>query len=132
MSVVFDPYHKWLGIPLRDQPPNHYRLLGIELFESDAEVISHAADQRMAHLRVFQTGQHGKISQRLLNEVAAVKLCLLNPARKRLLRRAIAGETCFISRWRRRRASAGRGVHGRQCRPQPVSGANRQCGPTHG
>jgi hypothetical protein len=82
MSVVFDPYHKWLGIPLREQPPNHYRLLGIELFESDAEVISHAADQRMAHLRVFQTGKHGKISQRMLNEVAAVKLCLLNPAKK--------------------------------------------------
>jgi len=82
MSVVFDPYHKWLGIPLRDQPPNHYRLLGIELFESDAEVISHAADQRMAHLRVFQSGKHGKISQRLLNEVATVKLCLLNAAKK--------------------------------------------------
>lgn len=27
MGVPFDPYHKWLGIPPKDQPPNHYRLL---------------------------------------------------------------------------------------------------------
>ena len=104
MSVVFDPYHKWLGIPLRDQPPNHYRLLGIELFESDAEVISHAADQRMAHLRVFQSGKHGKISQRLLNEVATVKLCLLNPAKKAAydeqLREKLASSPGGL--WRRR------------------------------
>ena len=31
---TFDAYHEWLGIPPKDQPPNHYRLLGIELFES--------------------------------------------------------------------------------------------------
>ena len=24
-----DPYHVWLGIPPEEQPPNHYRLLGI-------------------------------------------------------------------------------------------------------
>ena len=29
----FDPYHTWLGIPPEKQPPNHYTLLGIELFE---------------------------------------------------------------------------------------------------
>ncbi|HQU45105.1 MAG TPA: hypothetical protein PK867_19985 [Pirellulales bacterium] len=39
MMQAFDPYHKWLGIPPKDQPPNHYRLLGIELFEEDLEVI---------------------------------------------------------------------------------------------
>ena len=27
----FDPYRKWLGIPPQEQPPNHYRLLGIGL-----------------------------------------------------------------------------------------------------
>ncbi len=39
----FDPYHKWLGIPAKDQPANHYRLLGLDLFEADAEVIESAA-----------------------------------------------------------------------------------------
>ena len=40
----FDPYYKWLGIPPGEQPPNHYRLLGVSLFEPDADVID-AADQ---------------------------------------------------------------------------------------
>jgi hypothetical protein len=26
----FDPYYHWLGIAPKDQPPNHYRLLGVE------------------------------------------------------------------------------------------------------
>jgi len=78
----FDPYHKWLGIPPAEQPPNHYRLLGIQLLESDPDVIVAAADQRMAHLRTFQTGKHTELSQELLNEVAAAKLCLLKPEEK--------------------------------------------------
>ena len=78
----FDPYHKWLGIPPKDQPPNHYRLLGVDLFESDADAIANAADQRMAHVRTFQSGQHSALSQNLLNELAAAKVCLLNAARK--------------------------------------------------
>ena len=30
MAANFDPYYKWLGIPPEEQPPNHYRLLGIQ------------------------------------------------------------------------------------------------------
>ncbi len=82
MSQAFDPYHKWLGIPIEQQPADHYRLLGIQIFESDPEVIQAAADQRMTHLRNYQTGQHSALSQRLLNEVAAARVCLLNPAKK--------------------------------------------------
>ncbi len=43
MSDVFDPYYKWLGIPPKDQPADHYRILGIEKLEIDPEVISLAA-----------------------------------------------------------------------------------------
>lgn len=82
MAEAFDPYHKWLGISPKDQPPNHYRLLAIELFESDPDVIEGAADQRMAHVRTFQTGQNSALSQRILNELSAAKLCLLNPNQK--------------------------------------------------
>ena len=78
----FDPYHKWLGIPPSEQPPNHYRLLGIELFESDLEVIESAADQRMAHLRTFQGGKNAALSQKLLNEVSKARICLLKPDSK--------------------------------------------------
>jgi hypothetical protein len=82
MSESFDPYYRWLGIPPGEQPPNHYRLLGIQLFENDLDVIENAADQRMGHLRKFQTGQNASLSQKLLNEVAAAKVCLLNAEKK--------------------------------------------------
>jgi hypothetical protein len=39
MSESFDPYHVWLGIPPEEQPPHHYRLLGIRLFEDNPSVI---------------------------------------------------------------------------------------------
>ena len=81
-SIQFDPYYKWLGIPLADQPPNHYRLLGIQIFESDQDVIANAADQRMTHVRSFQTGRYSAESQRLLNELAAARVCLLKPEQK--------------------------------------------------
>ena len=82
MTQDFDPYHVWLGIPSDQQPANHYRLLGIETFEDDLDVIASAADKQMAHLRTFQTGKHSDLSQNLLNEVAAAKMCLLNYKRK--------------------------------------------------
>ena len=78
----FDPYHKWFGIPPQHQPPNHYRLLGLEKFESDREVIQAAAEQRMAHLQNYKIGPQSELSQRLLNEVARAKVCLLNPSSK--------------------------------------------------
>ena len=81
-TVQFDPYHVWLGIPAQEQPANHYRLLGITLFEGQPDVIATAADRQMGHLRTFQSGKHSPLSQRLLNEVATAKICLLTPAKK--------------------------------------------------
>lgn len=82
MADSFDPYYKWLGISPQEQPPNHYRLLGINLFESDLDVIDAAADRQMAHLRGYQTGQHSAASQKLLNECSAARIALLNPDKK--------------------------------------------------
>ena len=79
---MFDPYHIWLGIPPKDQPPHHYRLLGIELFESNADVIDAAATRQSAYLQSVATGAHRAESQRLLTEIAAARRCLLNPDRK--------------------------------------------------
>ena len=88
----FDAYHRWLGIPPAEQPPDHYRLLGVPRFEADPDVIQSAADQRMAHLRTFQSGPHGRLSQKLLNEVAAAKVCLLQPDKKAAYDRRLRGE----------------------------------------
>jgi hypothetical protein len=65
MPESFDAYYKWLGISPKDQPPNHYRLLGIELFDDDPDVIEAAADQRMAHVRTYQTGPNSALSQKI-------------------------------------------------------------------
>jgi hypothetical protein len=82
VSGAFDPYHRWLGIPLKDQPANHYRLLGLDLCEADTEVIRDAAEQRMAHVRTYQLGQYAELSQRILNELAVAKACLLDAAKR--------------------------------------------------
>ncbi len=94
MNDSFDPYYKWLSIPPSEQPPHHYRLLGTVLFEDDPDTIANAADRQMAHLRTFQTGPHSADSQRLLNEVAAARVCLLGLGKKAVcdaeLRRKLA------------------------------------------
>ena len=82
MPESFDPYLSWLGIRDPERPPNHYRLLGVALYESDPEILAHAADRQMSHVRTFQAGRRSAESQRLLNELAAAKVCLLNPAKK--------------------------------------------------
>jgi hypothetical protein len=96
MSIAFDPYHKWLGIPVNEQPANHYRLLGIAKFEDDPDVIDAAADQRMAHVWTYQAGKNSALSQRILNELSAAKLCLLDTRKKSAydtsLRRELAVE----------------------------------------
>ncbi len=56
MEEAFDPYLQWLAIRDPKRPPNHYRLLGVDPFESDLEVIQNAADRQMTHIRRFQGG----------------------------------------------------------------------------
>ena len=82
-NPAFDPYHHWLGIPAREQPANHYRLLGLSMYEENPEVIAFAAERQMTHVRIFQAGPHSAASQKLLNELAAAELCLTTPSRKK-------------------------------------------------
>lgn len=89
-SADFDPYYKWLGIPASEQPPNHYRLLGIELFEEDPDVITAAADRQMGHVKAFATGPYGAHSQLLLNELSKARVCLLNPKLKPIYDKQLA------------------------------------------
>jgi hypothetical protein len=82
-TAAFDPYHRWLGISPKYQPPDHYRLLGVDTLEDDLTVIEQAADRQMAHLRTHQSGAHPNEAAQLLNEVSAARLCLLNVDVKR-------------------------------------------------
>jgi WD40 repeat protein len=79
---MFDPYRKWLGIPEGQRPPTHYQLLGIAPDERDRDVINAAVVRQSAFVRNFQTGEHSEDATRLLNEIAAAKICLLDAAKR--------------------------------------------------
>ena len=78
----FDPYHKWLGIPETARPVSKYRLLGIDAFEDNRDVISAAAEQRTIYLRTMQAGEHSILVAELLNEVSQARVTLLNAEQK--------------------------------------------------
>lgn len=82
MAEAFDPYLEWLKIPLSERPVDFYRLLGLPRFESDPGRISAACDQRMALVRKRQMGPHGVYTQQVLNDLAAARVCLLQPQSK--------------------------------------------------
>lgn len=77
---MFNPYHKWLGIPEGIGPPTHYQLLGIAPSECDPDVIQAAAIRQSSYIRNFQTGKYSQEATRILNEIAAAKTCLLDLA----------------------------------------------------
>src|SRR5262245_7559099 len=82
MADDLDPYYTWLGIPPEEQPADSYRLLGVRRFESNPDVITNAMDQRMHYLRSLQVGKRSTLSQKILNEVSAAGVCLLDPKRR--------------------------------------------------
>lgn len=82
MTQEFDPYHRWLGIPPEEQPASHYRLLGLVPLEDDVEVIRDAAERQIGHVRRYGLGKHSELSQRILNELAGAKACLMDPEKK--------------------------------------------------
>ena len=82
MKERFDPYDAWLGISSVQHPIDHYTLLGLERYESDREKIMDAADFRMETLRKYQTGKNSELSQKILNQVAAARVCLLDEKKR--------------------------------------------------
>ena len=79
MSSDFDPYREWLGIKSEQRPPDHYELLGLNLFEERTEIIDQASIDRVELLQDIATGSDDvELSQRILNEVSAARLCLLD------------------------------------------------------
>jgi formylglycine-generating enzyme required for sulfatase activity len=82
MTSSFDPYYEWLGIPVTEQPANHYRLLSIPMYEVNVEVIKSAAERQTIYLRTFQAGERTVVATHMLNEVASARVCLLNAQQK--------------------------------------------------
>lgn len=82
MSASFDPYYRWLSIPPTEQPPTHYRLLGLPAFESDAQVISSAAQRQIGHVRRYRDTPLAAYAQNLVNELEVARHCLTDPEAK--------------------------------------------------
>ncbi|MEM6690933.1 MAG: hypothetical protein AAF664_16005, partial [Planctomycetota bacterium] len=79
---MLDPLHQWLGIPPSEQPPHHYRLLGLSPFESDPNVIDAAADRLLSYLHGFCNGDHAADAESISNQISAARLLLLSRERK--------------------------------------------------
>jgi hypothetical protein len=81
MSGTIDPYHRWLGISSKDQPPNHYRLLGTDVFESDTKVVRDVTKWNAAMFGLTNLAR-ALLSRKILNEIAVARTCLLDPSCK--------------------------------------------------
>jgi hypothetical protein len=80
--MVLNPYSAWLQIPPREQPPNDYQLLGIPVFEADAEAISTAARKRMVQAQMFASAGTAQDLTQLLEEIKGARSRLLDPETK--------------------------------------------------
>jgi len=82
MHDSFDPYQHWLAIPPSEQPPNHYRLLGLKLLEGNQAIITRAVQLRIDHVRACNDGRHPELVKQILDQIEAAKCTLLNPKLK--------------------------------------------------
>ncbi|MEZ6088381.1 MAG: hypothetical protein R3C05_10215 [Pirellulaceae bacterium] len=82
-SAEFDPYHTWLGIPPEHRPADFYRLLGLERFESDAEVIDIAANRQCVFLKQVANDATRSAALQLIAEVTEARRVLIDPRLRR-------------------------------------------------
>jgi curved DNA-binding protein CbpA len=85
--MAFDPYWEWLGIAPDRRPPTYYDLLGLAPGQTDTEKLRHALEEdylvRYRRVRAYAAHpRHGQDANRLLDELAAARLCLSTPDRK--------------------------------------------------
>lgn len=79
----FDPYQEWFGIPPAEQLPNHYRLLGLTVFEGNPATIENAAERQTAHVRKLNVAPHTAAAEKLLHDINRARTCLLNVEEKK-------------------------------------------------
>jgi len=74
----FNPYSAWFDIPTNQQPPDHYRLLGVEMLEPDLKVLTRAARKRLAILKTHADGPESSFVRQMKREVEIVYACLID------------------------------------------------------
>ncbi len=93
----FDPYQSWFDIPHDEQPPNHYCLLGLRMFEGSPELIDQAARLRVKRLKLVAKGPQSQEAKRLLHEVKLARKCLLDIPQKAAYDAALRGRSSSAS-----------------------------------
>ncbi len=76
MAKKFDPYYQWLRILPSERPPNHYRLLNLQKFESDPEIIDSALEKLDCRLQSFVDGERVAEARSLLGDLEKARTCL--------------------------------------------------------
>jgi ankyrin repeat protein len=125
----FDPYHKWLGVPPREQPPNYYRLLGLQPFESDPEVIEAAASRLISFCESQATGAHAAEARRLVVQLASARLCLLEPEQRAAYDAKLRGKAESKANATAPAPELNRGPAVRRAAPLPPAAAPRSAVP---
>jgi hypothetical protein len=78
MQISWSASHLLLGIAPEEQPPDHYRLLGLGRLELNADVIVYAAERQSDHLKRYFAGEHRETASALHDAVSAARDCLLD------------------------------------------------------
>ena len=81
-STRSEVYQRVLGIPPAEQPPHHYRLLGLVPYEDDAALIKDRLEQRSRLITAHRKGEYAKACDEILYQINTAKTCLLNPRLK--------------------------------------------------
>lgn len=72
----------WLEIPLDSWPPDHYRLLGLKMGESNPQTIEQHVQQRLEKVRPYQL-THPDSATEAMNRLAQAYVCLTDPESKK-------------------------------------------------
>lgn len=73
----------WLGLPPGGWPPDHYRLLGLDPGEANAELIEQRVHQRLDTVRRYQM-MHPEQATEAMNRLAQAFVCLTESASKKV------------------------------------------------
>ncbi len=77
-----DPYRDWLAIETDHETPNHYELLGLDVFTDDTAVVHRAFEDRYALVRRYESGHYGDRALALMAELSDAFKCLTNEQQK--------------------------------------------------
>jgi hypothetical protein len=103
---------EWLGLPAGSWPPDHYRLLGLEPGESDAELIERRVHERLDLVRRCQMA-HPEQATEAMNRLAQAYVCLTDPAGKRAYDAELFGTAAPVA--------VADAPPGRPARPDPLA-----------